>query len=251
MYLRRLSCALMLVALIPLNLIASPAKDLEKAAQKGQIAFILVTEGTKTDVSAAKTVLKDTVKQAKRSTMVELDRSNPDNAEIVKKYKLATIPVPMILALNANGVISGAIQPNRATSETLLKMVPTPKKLEVMKALSNGNAVFIMASHKGMTSSGSVSDSCAMACQKAPSKSICVSIDMDDKEEAAFLTELKIDTTSSEPVTIVANPKGQVAAKYTGEVKVSDLVEATTKKIGGCCPPKVTGETSTCGPTKK
>jgi hypothetical protein len=230
---------------------ASTAKDIEKANQKGQVAFILVTDGAQSNVDTAKNVLKDTVKQAKRSTMVELDRSNPDNADIVVKYKLASIPVPMVMVLNPNGVISGAVQPDQLTTAALLKMVPSPKKLEVMKALTDGNAVFITVSRKDMKSLDSVSDSCAAACQKASGKSVCVNIDMNDKDEKVFLTELKIDPTAAEPVTIVANPQGQIAAQYTGEVKVADLVTSMTKKVGGCCAPKVTGGASSCEPTKK
>jgi hypothetical protein len=242
---------LLLIALCPLVLLASPAKDLEKAAKKGQVAFIIFTDGKTADISGAKAAIQDAMKQVKKSVMIELDRSDNTNAEIVTKYRLSTIPAPMILALNPNGVISGAIQPDKATPEILAKMIPSPKKAEVMKALSDGNAVFITVGSKDMKTGTSVSDSCAIACQKASGRSVCVSVDMNDKEEKAFLTELKIDTAASEPVTIVTNPQGQISAKYVGAVKVDDLIQASTKKIGGCCPPKVTGGSAACPPAKK
>ncbi len=249
---KRFLATLIMVVAIPVLLLASPAKDIKNAAEDGKVAFLVVTDNSiKTDLSDCKKTIKAASKQTRNAVMIEINRSDDENTEILKQYRLTSIPIPMILALNPNGVISGAIQPSRATLESLVALVPSPKKAEVMKALSGGNAVFITASHKGMTTLGTVSDSCAIACQKGQGKAVCIKIDMNDEDESAFIKELKIDTSSAEPVTIVANPKGQIAAQFTGPVKVDDLVQATTKTIGGCCPPKVTGGTQACPPAKK
>jgi hypothetical protein len=242
---------LLLVALLPLKLMASPAKDLEKAAQKGLVAFVIVTDGKTADISDAKTTIKSAIKQNKKSTMVELDRSNPDNADLVTKYKLATIPVPMIVVVNPSGSISGAIQPEKATPEMLAKMIPSPKKAEIIKALSEGNAVFITAYRKSMQSAETVNNTCAMACQQMAGKSAQVKIDMDDPAEAKFLAEMKINMSSTEPVTVVANPQGQIAGTYTGEMQVTELVTTAAKKVGGCCAPTVAKPDASCEPTKK
>ena len=61
---------------------------------------------------------------------------------------------------------------------------------------------------------------------------------------------LKINVGSDEPVTMVGNQKGQIAATFTGEVNADDLVQATKKKVGGCCPSKVTGGGGSCAPKK-
>ncbi len=230
---------------------ASPVKDMKAAAKKNKIALMLVTDGKNTDVSALKKTIKEVLKDNNTAVMVEVDRAKPENAELVTKYKLAKMAVPMVLAVNPDGALNGAIHEKRATVESLSKYVPSPKKAEILKALSDGNAVFITVSRKDMKSLGAVSDSCNLACQKVPGKSVCVNIDMNDKKELAYLRELKIDTASAEPVTIVANPQGQIAAKYVGEAKVNDLVTSTTKKVGGCCAPKVTGASKVCAPTKQ
>lgn len=229
----------------------SATKDIEKAAQKEQVAFMLVTEGKTADVSAAKATIKDVTRQNKKAVMVELDRSKPENADLVAKYKLATIPVPMVLVLNPNGVISGAVQSSKATSEALLKMIPSPKKAEVMKALSDGNAVFITAYRKDMASVETVNNSCAMACQQMSGKSVQVKVDMDDPAEAGFMTEMKINTASTEPVTVVANPQGQIAGTFNGDVQVTQLVTTATKKVGGCCPKTVSKPDASCAPETK
>ena len=230
---------------------ASTAKNLETAAQKGQVAFVLVTDGSTADVSNAKTTIQSVTKQNKKSVMVELDRSNAANADIVTKYRLASMPVPMILVLNPSGAISGAIQPDKATPEALAKMIPSPKKAEIIKALSEGNAVFITVYRKGMTSVETVNSTCAMACQQMAGKSVQVKVDMDDPAEAGFLTDMKINMVSTEPVTMVPNPQGQIAGSFTGEVQVTQLVASATKKVGGCCPKTVAKPDASCGPTTK
>jgi hypothetical protein len=251
MFSKRAALLSLTFALLPAFVLASPAKDIEKAAQKGRVAFVLVTDGTTSDVSNAKATIKGVTKQNKKSVMVELDRSDPANADLVAKYRLATIPVPMILALNPSGAISGAAQADKATSESLTKMIPSPKKAEIIKALSDGNAVFITAYRKNMKSVESINSACASACQQMAGKSVQVKVNMDDPEEADFLTEMKINMASTEPITVVANPQGQIAGTYTGEMQVTELVTTATKKVGGCCPKTVAKPDASCEPTKK
>lgn len=251
MFIKRVTCVAVSLLVVSSAAWASTENDLETAAQKGKVVFVLVTDGTTADISSAKATIQGVTKQNKKSVLVELDRSNPANVDIVAKYRLSTIPVPMILALNPNGVISGAIQAQSATVEALTKMIPSPKKAEIIKALSEGNAVFITAYRKDMKSVETVNNACAMACQQMAGKSVQVKVDMDDPAEAGFLTDMKINMASTEPVTVVANPQGQIAGSFTGDVQVTQLVTSATKKVGGCCPKTVAKPDASCGPTTK
>jgi hypothetical protein len=107
-----------------------------------------------------------------------------------------------------------------------------------------------MAYKQGMKSADGISDRCTKACQQMDNKSVLVKVDMDDKAEAEFLTLLKIDSASAEPVTIVANARGQITSTYTGPTSVEDLVQAATRSAGGCCPRTVTGGGGNCAPQR-
>ena len=61
MLMPRISIIFLFAAILPLNLLASPAKDLKMAATKGQVAFVLVTDGTINNVSSAKSVIQSAV----------------------------------------------------------------------------------------------------------------------------------------------------------------------------------------------
>jgi hypothetical protein len=229
---------------------ASPQQDLDSAAKREKVAFILVTDQAATGVDQARDLIQQAMRQVKKSTLVEVDRSSPGNAELVAKYRLAGAPVPLILVAARNGIVAGGIPAGQATLEGLVALVPSPKKTEVLQALQGGKAVMITASRRGMATQSGANASCAAACGQLADKCVMVQIDMDDPQEAGFLTSMKVNLASTEPVTLVVNAQGQVAGTYTGAADVALLVQAATKKVGGCCPSTVQGGAKSCGPTK-
>lgn len=249
MFRRIIVCTLLAVGLTTAALYATTSDDLKSAADKSKTVFLLVTEPNVAGVDQAKDLIKDAMKEVKKAKMVELDRADNANTDLVSQYRLSGAPLPLILVLASNGAIAGGMPAGQATVDQLVKMVPTPKKAEVLKAVATGQAVFITASQKKMASEAKAMGACAAACSQMQGKSLTVQINMDDKSELAFLNELKIDPNSAEPVTVVINAQGQVTGSFQGAVDTGNLIQAATKKAGGCCPGG--SSSSSCGPTKK
>lgn len=227
-------------------------QDLETAAKAGKVAFIVVYDAAAApQLVQARQTAATAALRAGNAVTIEVNRDEPANADFVKQYGLSTAPMPLILVSSSAGVITGGLVAAQATPEQLVKLVPSPKQAEIVKAISSGYAVFITASREGMASTATVNSACAAACQQMAGKSVQVAIDMDDPAESAFLTSLKVNMESAEPVTLVANAQGQIAGVYTGALQVKDLVTAATKKVGGCCPPTASNPNAACGPTKK
>jgi hypothetical protein len=230
---------------------ASPQQDLASAAKHEKIAFILVTDQGATGVDSARDLIQQAMRQVKKSTLVEVDRSSPGNADLVAKFRLAGAPVPLILVAARNGVLAGGVVAAQATSEQLVGMVPSPKKAEVLQAIQSGKAVMISASRRSMATQSGANASCAAACGQLADKCVMVQIDMDDPQEASFLAAMKVNLASTEPVTLVINAQGQVTGTFAGATDVATLVQATTKKAGGCAPGACgPGSGKSCGPTK-
>jgi len=240
----------MFVALTSTQLLATTAEELEKAASKGKTVFLVVTEPTVNGTEAARELARTAGKQVKNSTVIELNRIDQANAALVTKYRLTAAPVPLILVIARNGAIAGGLPAASVTSEQLVKMAPTAKKAEVLKAVQDGQSVLITAASKGMLMETSVSSACATACGQMQGKCTSIKINLDDDDELPFLNELKINPQSREPVTVVINAQGQVTGSFAGGVEVGNLVQAATKKAGGCCP-SGGASSSSCGPTKK
>lgn len=246
-----LKIAALLLALTAATAVASTQSDLDAASKAGKSAYILVYDQSAMQLDQARGLVKDAMARVPRSSKLECDRSDPANTDFVKKIGLAAAPVPLILVCSSTGVVTGGFPAQQATVDQLVKAMPSPKKSEIVKALSEGKAVMVTVSRKGMKSTQSVYSTCASACQQLGAKSEYVKIDMDDPAEAGFLTEMKVNLSSAEPVTLVANAQGQIAGTYTGEVQLANLITAATKKVGGCCPSTVSNPASSCAPAKK
>ncbi|MGD0398770.1 MAG: hypothetical protein ABSC04_07640 [Syntrophobacteraceae bacterium] len=229
---------------------ASSAVDLEETTSSGNTAFVVVVDSTVDHIEQAKALVKEARNKILQSVMVILDRSSAENADFVAKYRLQTAPVPLIMVAVKGGIIVGSVAAEKGSADMLVKMIPSPKKLEVIKVLQERKAVFIVAQKKSMQSAEDICDRCTKASQQMDNKSVLVKMDMDDQAEAGFLSLLKINTASAEPVTIVGNARGQITDTYTGPMSVEDLVQAATRSAGGCCPRTVTGGGGTCTPQK-
>jgi len=250
MILRSFGLGILLLGLLTSLAAASAQNDLNSAAKHGKVAFILVTDQGATGVDQAKVMIAQAMKQVKKSVLVELYRSDVANAELVAKFRLAGAPVPLILLTARNGALAGGLPAAQATADKLVAMVPSPKKAEVLRVLQTGKALFIYVSRKGMATQPEASAACAAACGRMQEQCVTVKIDMDDPAEAAFLGQIKVNRASTEPVTLVVNAQGQITGTYTGATDVASLVQAATKKAGGCCPSTVQGGSTSCAPTK-
>ena len=227
---------------------ASVQSDIEKANTKGNVVFLVVTEPGVIGAEKAVSVATEAQKLVAKATVIEMNRADLTNSQLVTKYRLAGASLPLILVIASNGVVSSGIAADRATPESLIQMIPSPKKAEVLQALSEGKAVFLVASRKSMANREKVSDTCKSACNQMNNRAALVSIDMDDKKENSFLAQLRVNALSAEPMTSVINPQGQVTATFSGPVEVKTIMEATAKKAGGCCPG---GSQKGCGPSNQ
>lgn len=249
MLLQRILGIFLFITIITSSLLASPADDLQSASNQGDVAFVLVTEPGSFGVKRAKSIINKAMRQVQNSVLIELNRALKENLSLVRKYRLSGAQVPFILVFASNGAMAGGNLGSKLTAQHLVNMVPSPKKAEVLKATQEGQAVFLTVTRDGMSAKSDVADCYASASGQLQGKCASINVNMDDEAEAAFLKELKVNTRSTKPVTVVFNAQGQVTGSFSGPVDVAKLVQAATKKVkSGCCPP---GSGKSCGPTKK
>ena len=216
--------------------LASVQTDIEQANKAGKAVFLVVTDPGVKETGQALEIARGAQKLAPESTVIEMNRADTANSQLVAQYRLAGAPVPLILLIASNGVVAGGVPAEQAQPDMLVKLIPSPGKAEVVKALTGGKAVFVIASRKSMGDRLKVLETCKNASNELKDKAIAVSIDMDDKKESSFLQQLRANMSSTEPATFVLNAQGQVTGNFIGPVQVTQLVQAATKKAGGCCP---------------
>lgn len=241
---------ILFIALMAFALQASATvkSDLETASKNGSSVFLVVTDPNVTGTDKALEIANKAKASVAKSLVIQMNRSDAANAELVTKYRLAGAPLPLILVIAANGLATAGYTLNQATPELLVKAIPSPKKSEVLKILSDGKSVFIVVTGKSMAEKNTIMSTCQQACIEMENNAKMIEISLDDPKETQFLTELNVKKDATEPTTYVVNSKGQITGTFTDDVNSTTLV-ASAKKVAAssCCP----GGSKSCGPTKK
>jgi hypothetical protein len=230
------------------NTHATVLNDIETANKAGKTVFLVVTDQGVTGTDKAVDIAKQAQAKYKTSTVLTMNRSDAENAEFVAKYRLSTAPLPLILVVASNGIVAAGFTPENATPDALVSAVPSPKKAEVQKYLSEGKSVFIVVTNKSMATKDNVMNTCQQACIEMQNNAKMIEISLDDPNEKKFLTDLKVNLAATEPMTYVINSKGQITGTFTDDVNATTLVASAKKVSAGCCP---SGSGKSCTPTQK
>jgi len=215
--------------------LASVQADIEQANKAGKTVFLVITEPGK-ETAPALEIARGAQNLAPETAVLEMNRLDVANSLFVATNRLTAAPVPLIVVIASNGVLAGGLSAEKATPNVLVKMIPSPGKAEVVKALGAGNAVFVVASRPAMADRLKVLEICKKASKELKDKAATVAIDMDDKKEATFLQQLRANMEYSTTAIFVFNAQGQPTGNFTGPVEVAELIKAATAKGGGCCP---------------
>jgi hypothetical protein len=229
---------LLLLVTVCIFVKAQTALEIEKANKSGHVVFLVVynTSGTNTD--KAITIVNETKKSFVSSAAnIKMNTTDPANGDLVMKYRLSGVPLPVILVLNKNGNTAGGLLLKDATPEKLANLIPSPKFSEILDALAVGKSVFLVVYKESMISKKNVIENCYLACNKMDDKSVMIKVDSEDKNEVKLLSTVKHNLSATEPVTYVINSAGQITGTYNGITDLNNLISSATKVIsGGCCP---------------
>lgn len=242
-----LMAALMFAFTSVLN--ANTKQEIKKANQKGNIVFLVVTEKGNSKNQEALNLAKSAQTKVQKSSVLEFDRNNMADYELVKEYGLAGAPAPLILVITTNGFVAGGGLLANLSTESLIKMIPTPKEELVIKSLNEGNSVFVVFSKKTESKNKKQLDACQTACQNMNDKAKTVNVDIDDTKEKTFISKFTFDKSSELPVTFVINTQGQVTSSFKGVTEINNLIAAAQKKASSCGTGSSCG--TSCGPTQK
>ena len=229
---------LLLLAAGMANVNGQTSAEIEKAGKACKPVFLVAYNANGSDADKAFAFAEEAKKNFKgASVVIRMNTTDAANNVLVAKYRLAAAPMPLILVLDKNSTVTGGLPLKDATAAKLVEMVPTPKTSELLKAISEGKSVYVVASKKSMTNQKSVMDNCTMACGKMDNKSVTINVDLDDTKEAKLLQSLKCDFNAKEPVTYVISKSGQVIGTHNGITDVNTLVSSAKKApASSCCP---------------
>lgn len=209
--------------------------ELDAAKERGHDVFVVVTHANADGTDRALAIAREAQALVAGSEVVLVDRAARENAALVQRFRVLAAPVPLVLVVAKNGIVAGGALLKDATPQVLANLVPTPKKAEMLEALSNRLPVFVLAMGPEMEGGDAAMGALEQAYAALEKRVATVGIDVRDQAEAPFLKELAIDPKAKRPVVVVFNAKGQKTAVFREGVTAAQLVEAA-KKAASCCP---------------
>lgn len=214
---------------------AGAVDEIGSANAAGRTVFLVVTDAAAQGLEGARQAARDAQALVAGSAVVELNRSDPAQADAVKRFRLAASPVPLVLVVGSNGVAAGAARPGDGAAQRLAALVPTPRKAEMLKVLDQQRTALVVFSRATMAERSALMESLTAALKALEGKAEAVLVDLDDPAERAFLAERKVDAAATRPVTLVLNAKGQALGRLDGAPTAQKLVE-TARSKAPCCP---------------
>ncbi len=217
------------------------ANQIETATKAGKAVFIVVTGTGVTDTDKALTIAKQANAIYKNAVIVQMNRDDASNAQLVSEYRLSGAPLPLILVISSKGFPTGGYLLSQATAENVAALVPSPKLEDVYTIISNKKVALVVFTKKSFTDRVEVLKECKDAVTKLNNNAVIVEVDMDDTKEASFMNQLRIDKSVKNSITLVINTQGQVAGTSTTVPDAAKLVAAANAPVKSGCGPG-------CGP---
>ena len=228
--------AALLLALAASPVRADVAADLKEATDEGHPVFLVVTDGDAKGTDLALKVSGEAAAIVGDAVVVRLDRGDPTAAAAVKRYRLESVAVPLILVVASNGVAVAGSKPNAVTAAKLARLVPGPAKAAYMKVLEERRAAFLVFAAEKTPGRPEALAACDAAARTLEGRAATVAVDVADAREAAFLAEMKVDPATKAAVTVVVNARGQRTATFDAVPTPAALLEASKKVVEECCP---------------
>jgi hypothetical protein len=208
---------------------------LEQAARADKYLFALFRKAEDDQTSEMRQVLtavKDKISD--RAELVEVDVTAESEQAIVNRFRLQYAPMPLLLAIAPNGVITGGF-PVRVSEQSLLSAFATPCTTMLLKALEQGKLVFVC-----------VQNSKSEARKKAmrgvrqfkrdprfAGGTETITVDPADAAERELLDNLRIDPQTPEAVTVFFGPRGRPIGEFYGETNLDELVYTLQSSLSG------------------
>ena len=222
----------------------------ERAAKAQKYLFILFykseDEQTRTIRQGLDALME---KVGDRADSIVIATVDPTEKEIVAKFNLSRAPMPLVLALAPNGVVTGAVH-GEFSEERLLAAFAGPGKQACLKALQQRKLVFLCVQNESTKSNAAAMQGVRdfKADARFAKFTEIVMLDPADAAEAKFIGELRIDPKTAEAITVFLAPPGMAIAQFRGPTNKDGLLATLQKASSGCgtggCGP------SDCGPQK-
>ena len=224
---------------------------IDAASRSGKYLFVFFWKADDEQTRTMYGVLQSAMnKWADYADSVGVQVADPNEKPVVDKFGVSRAPMPLVLAMAPNGAITKAL-PIKFDENQLREGFVSPCTAKCLKALQARKLVLICVQNE-KTQFSQVAWRGAQdfkADARFANATEIVTLNPDDRTEAAFLRDLQVDPQTPQAVTVLIAPPGQPIAKFAGAVSKDQIVAKVASAKSGPCANGQCGPGG-CGPKK-
>lgn len=215
----------------------SANKAIAQAQQNGDYLYIMFYE--KKDDSyqeMRKTVQAFVKKSVKPIKTYEAMTTDSKESDVIQKYGINQAPLPILLVFAPNGAITGGF-PQKATEKQLTDCMVPNLIMNILKTVQSGKIALILLQNKNTTLNTEV-ENVAVEFSKDTRVAGYVDIIKQDPSEGNikdFLTQCKVENTSTEASTVMIVPPNKIGGVFKGKITKETLIAGLASCSGGSC----------------
>jgi hypothetical protein len=215
--------------------VVSAEQAIQAASENGTLLYLVFYREPDANAKALLDTVKTTAAQHSGTSWTTVDIADPAQRPVAERFKVTRAPMPMVIAVAANGAVTGAFH-KRATPEALAGCIVSPKKAECMAALQQDKLVLLcLQAEPGQPLPAGIEEWAADP--HFAGRTLVMTLTMGDSAEAGFLASMQVDPEQSDPVTVFLAPPGVMVGKFPPTATKEDLA-AKLADAGKCCDDK-------------
>ncbi len=222
---------------------ASTKEQLANAKDEGKTVLVVVSDSN-TSSDNLKSLAQSTATDLGNVSVIEMNRDDEANSELVAEYRLSGAPMPLLLVFSDKGLLMGGMIEEQATAEAIENAIPTPKSSEISYAISQGQPVIAVVSNSEFKSNKSALELCQQTVSEIDAGAAIVLVDTADANEARLIKQFSIADGISDTHIVTINTQGMLTGSFDSLPTKEELLSAATHV-------QQTGCSSGCGPSCK
>ncbi|MCS6852742.1 MAG: hypothetical protein NZ700_16415 [Gemmataceae bacterium] len=171
-----------------------------------------------------------TDKHPTKAITAAVNITEPGERVLVDRFQISRAPMPMVIAVHANGAVTGYFL-RTCTEANLAPCLVTPTKAACMLALQQNRLVLLCTHQPGAPTLPQAVRDFQADPHFAPRTQV-VTVSLADPQEATFFTELQLSTTT--PTIVFMAPPGVLIGKYAVTASKDEMAKALAA-AGKCC----------------
>jgi hypothetical protein len=224
---------------------------MSRAAEDNAYLFAFFYEKDDDVTRAARKTFDEAVKKITPAPQsVVVDRTAPEEKQLVVKFGIDRAPMPFALAFAPNGAVTGGYKGADLTEAQLRDAVASAGLQKCLKALQDKRLVLVCLQNDRTQANAAAMKGVNefKADPKFGGLTDIVKVDPSDAKEAKLLAQLQADPQAKEATTVLLASPGVMVAKVTGPTSKNNLMASLQKAMSSCAPGAGPG---CCPPPKK